>query len=89
LKQGQLHKMVKHPSRGLPSVYEERVEGIGWTLMGSGKVRYSLFFIFHTLFLSYFLFAILFLVILFYFILFLTSINLLMFVSREKIAVSC
>jgi hypothetical protein len=80
---------VKHPSRGLSSVYEERVEGIGWTPIGSGKVRYSFFFIFRTLFLSHFLFVILFLVILFYFILFLTAINLLMFVPREKIVVSC
>jgi hypothetical protein len=51
-----LHKMAKRPSRGLYSVYEERVEGIGWTPMGSGKVRYSFVFIFRTLFLSHFIF---------------------------------
>jgi hypothetical protein len=61
---------VKHPSRGLYSVYEERMEGIGWTPMGSGKVRYSFAFIFRTLFLSHFLFVIFFFVIfcLFYFV---------------------
>ena len=81
--------MVKHPSRGLSSVKEEKVEGIGWTPMRLEKEWYFFFFIFRTLFLSHFLFVILFLVILFYFILFLTTINILMFVLLERIAVTC
>jgi hypothetical protein len=58
---------VEHPSRGVSNFKEERMEGIGWTPMGSGKVRYSFVFIFRTLLLSHFIFVILFLVILFLF----------------------
>jgi hypothetical protein len=43
-----LHKMANHPSTGISSVNEERMEGIGWTPMGSGKVQYSFVFIFCT-----------------------------------------
>jgi hypothetical protein len=47
--------MAKHPSRGISSVNEERVEGIGWTSMGSGKVRYFFLFYFpHFIFESFY-----------------------------------
>jgi hypothetical protein len=50
--------MAKHHSRGISSVNEERMEEIGWTPKGSGKVQYFFIFIFRTLFLSHFVFVI-------------------------------